>query len=385
MRRMLRILVCGMALMLAMPAAIAQETTVPTQLSVTTPFVGVSIKPGDTATFALDVAGPPGTRVALSVDDVPENWETSLSGGGFQLSEVLIGETGHVSVDLDVDVPEDATEGDYGVTVVSSSGGVVQRLPLALSVTATAGGEVSLSTDFPDLQGSADSTFSYTLDLSNGTPQEIQFGLTAEGPEGWQVEVRPSGEAQASTVTVGGGQNTTVTVDVDPPDTAEAGSYVVVARADGGGESAEVELGVTITGSFDVELATASEVLNVDVNAGSSSTLDLVVVNSGSAPLVGVTMSATPPSGWNVTFDTEVIESIPAGESVPVIATITPADGAINGDYVVSFDARTTEASAGIDIRATVKTSAAWGLVGVAVIGLALVGLALVFRRYGRR
>ncbi|MFZ0013031.1 MAG: NEW3 domain-containing protein, partial [Acidimicrobiia bacterium] len=148
---------------------------------------------------------------------------------------------------------------------------------------------------------------------------------------------------------------------------------------------AAVELGVDITGSFDLELVTASEVLNLDVNAGSASNLDLVVVNTGSAPLQGVTMASTPPNGWDVSFDTPVIDVIAPGESASVSASITPADDAINGDYVVSFDARAPEADAGTDIRATVKTSAAWGLVGVVVIVVALAGLSMVFRRYGRR
>ncbi|MFZ0014778.1 MAG: NEW3 domain-containing protein, partial [Acidimicrobiia bacterium] len=237
MRKTLLALASGVALILAMPAAMAQET-VPTELAVTTPYVGVSIKPGDTATFTLDVAGPPGTRVALSAGDIPSGWDATLLGGGFQLNEVLIGETGHVSVDLDVDVPDDATDGSYEISVDAAGGGARRQVPLSIDVAATAGGDVTMSSDFPDLQGPADSTYSYTLDLDNGTPQEIQFGLTAEGPEGWRIDMKPSGEAQASTVTVGGGESTTVTVEVDPPDTAPAGSYQVVARADGGGETA---------------------------------------------------------------------------------------------------------------------------------------------------
>lgn len=387
MKRLVRVLGVCAALVFAMlpgPMARAQEGTPPTALGITTPYVGVSVKPGDTAKFSVDVGGPAGSRVSLAVDGLPDGWTADVRGGGYELNEVLLDETGHVTVDLEVQAPSDAAEGDYSLTLVARSGSAVQRLDLSISVAASAGGEVTLSTDFPDLQGASDSKFSYSLDLQNGTPQDVQFGLSTEGPEGWQIDIKPSGESQASNVTVGGGDSTTITVDVDPPDTTAAGDYTVVAKAEGGGESATVELGVTITGTFDITLNTANEVLNVDVNAGQESTLDLVVVNSGTAPLENVAITSTPPSGWDVTFDTTGIDVIAPGDSVPVTATITPADDAINGDYALTLSASVPEARASTDIRATVKTSATWGLVGIAVIVLALVGLTMVFRRYGR-
>lgn len=387
MKKLIRVLGVCASLVLAMlpaPLAGAQEVAPPTTLGITTPYVGVSVKPGDTAKFSVDVGGPPGSRVSLSIDGLPDGWAADVRGGGFQLSEVLLDDTGHVSVDLEVQPPADTAEGDYSLSLTARSGSAVERLDLSITVAATAGGEVTLSTDFPDLQGASDSKFSYSLDLSNGTPQDIQFGLSTEGPDGWQIDIRPSGESQASNVTVAAGDSTTITVDVDPPDTTAAGDYTVVAKAEGGGESATVELGVTITGTFDITLSTANQVLNVDVNAGQESTLDLLVANSGTAPVEAVALTSTPPSGWDVSFDPNEVGVIAPGDSVPVTATITPADDAINGDYALTFTASVPEVSASTDIRATVKTSATWGLVGIAVIVLALVGLTMVFRRYGR-
>jgi uncharacterized membrane protein len=221
--------------------------------------------------------------------------------------------------------------------------------------------------------------------IANNTPQEIQFGLTANGPEGWLTEIKPSGEAQASTVTVPAGETAQVTVDVDPPDTAPAGEYLITARAEGAGLSAETQLGVQITGSFAIDLATLNEALNVTVKGEAPTDLALVVTNVGSAPLAVVSLVATPPQGWEVTFDQATLDQLLPGESAQVLATITPSGEAINGDYVITFSSSVAETSDSIDIRATVETSAIWGLVGIGVIVVALVGLALVFRRYGRR
>jgi uncharacterized membrane protein len=70
---------------------------------------------------------------------------------------------------------------------------------------------------------------------------------------------------------------------------------------------------------------------------------------------------------------------------VNAIATVTPSDQAIAGDYVITFSAVSDQAQSEVDIRTTVNPSALWGLIGIVLIALTLAGLAWVFRRYGRR
>jgi uncharacterized membrane protein len=369
---------------MALPA-LAQESPPPTSLSISSPFVGVAVKPGDSATFELTVASPPGDRVGFSVNGLPEGWEGELRGGGFVVDEVQVGETGFVTLELQVDVPADTEEGNYEMSIDATGGSGADRLDLSIRVAASVGGDVSMTTDFPALRGPATSTFSFDLAIANNTPQEVQFGLSANGPEGWLAEIKPSGEAQASTVTVAAGETAQVTVDVDPPDTVAAGDYLITARAEGSGLSTEAELGVQITGSFAIDIVTVNEALNVTVRGEQSTDLPLVVTNSGTASLAGVSLTATPPQGWDVSFDRPTLDQLEPGQSVQVMATITPSGDAINGDYVVTFSSSVAEASDSIEVRATVETSAIWGLVGVAVIVVALVGLTMVFRRYGRR
>ena len=68
-----------------------------------------------------------------------------------------------------------------------------------------------------------------------------------------------------------------------------------------------------------------------------------------------------------------------------VVATITPTNEAIAGDYTVSIRAAATEASNSQTIRVTVETPQFWWIVGVALIVLTFAGLYWVFRTYGRR
>ena len=372
--------------------ALAQEEVPSGSIDVSTPYPGVAVEPGQSANFDIDVAGPPGDRVQLEVRDVPEGWDSTLRGGGSLVSEVIIPavdpETGTQDLDirLEIEVPEEATEGSYVISVVGTSPSGSDTLEVDIRVAAAIGGGVVLTSEFPALRGPADVTFSYTLDLANDSSEEIQFGLQATGPSGWLIEARPAGESRASTVTLGAGESSRITVEVDPSDLSPAGVYSVVVGAAGGGQTAEAELITEITGNFSIELTTADERLNVTASAGETSDLALVVFNTGTAHLLNVAVTATPPSGWEVTFEPEAIASIdPNGGFADVTARITPSGDAIAGDYRISFQASTDEARDSIEVRATVETSLFWGFVGIAVIVAALAGLAWVFRRYGRR
>lgn len=366
-------------------AAQEEESTDPSVVRLLSPYLGVSVEAGDTASFDLEVGAPPGEGVDLEVVDLPEGWSAEIRGGGFLVERILFDEELSHNLELRVDVPPEVTEGTYEVAVLASGESSSDRLDFALTVAEAVSGSVALNAEFPALRGPSDVEFSFTLELENQTGDEIQFGLQGQGPAGWQVDARPSGQSRASSVTVAADDSERITVDVDPPDTAPAGTYAVVVQAAGGGETATTELIVEITGNFAMTLITADERLNVDVVASQETELPLVVVNNGTAPLADVSLSATPPRGWEVSFSPETLDRVEPGASAEVTALITPSGDAITGDYRITMRAQVPEVNDSIEVRATVETSALWGLVGVAVILIALAALAMVFRRFGRR
>jgi len=73
-------------------------------LTITTPYPAVSVEPGNTASFNLDVASNPKRRVNLRVTGVPDGWTASLRGGGFVVDGVVAGPTDPPEVKLDVGV-----------------------------------------------------------------------------------------------------------------------------------------------------------------------------------------------------------------------------------------------------------------------------------------
>ncbi len=369
----------------AVPAQETPSNTATTAVRLLSPYVGIAVEPGDSASFTLDVVGPEEDEVRLSVEDVPDGWTAKIRGGGLAVDRVMIGDSLTHNLKLEIDVPPTAAEGSYRLAVAAEGESSGDRLDFDITVAQAVGGGVTLDTEFPALRGPSDVTFTFNLDLKNDTGDDIQFGLETEGPDGWQIEAKPSGQSRASTVTVTAGSSERITVEADPPDFTPAGTYPVVVQASGGGETATMELAVQVTGNFGMTLATPDERLNVDVQAGKATELPLVIRNDGTAPLLGVTLSATPPRGWDVTFSPDGIDDIEPGATADVVATITPADDAIAGDYRLTLRAQVPETSDSIEIRATVKTSALWGLVGVGIILIALAAVALVFRRFGRR
>jgi len=119
--------------------------------------------------------------------------------------------------------------------------------------------------------------------------------------------------------------------------------------------------------------------------AGSTEPLKVIVKNEGSAPARNVSLSSSPPSGWEVTFEPDRIDEIPPRGEKEVTARVRPSARAIAGDYMVTITASATEGSASADFRITVLTRTLWGIVGVVLIAAALVVVGQAVSRYGRR
>lgn len=380
--RRLASLVALSLVLLSLPA-LAQEVP-PDQLSVSAPYPRVAVEAGDQASFDLTITSPEPTEVALAATGLPDGWVGTFRGGGFEVDGVTAGPTAP-EVSFDLTVPVDATEGTYDLAVTATGGGGSTELALQVRVSAQAGGEVTLTPDFPGLRTPAGEAATFSVELRNDTPSDLQFELDSAGPAGWEVTAQPSTEAQASTIQVDSGSTATINVSATSPVRAESGQYRISVQATAPEVDVSAEMIVEIVGSFSLDLTTVDQRLSTDVSADGSSDLELVVTNTGTAPIQGIEMSSTPPSGWDVTFAEPGIAELGAGQSVNVLATITPSDQAIAGDYVIAFSAVSEQARGEVDIRTTVNPSALWGFVGIGLIALTLAGLALVFRRFGRR
>lgn len=356
-------------------------------LEVTTPYPSVAVAPGDKVSFDLTVTSDQTTIVALALSGVPAGWEASILGGGNVVEGVSVTPDADGKARLDVDVPADAAAGSATIRLTATGGGATDVLPITIRVDADAAGDISLTTGTPVLTGSTDASFSFSLEFRNDTAQDLTLSVSALGDVGWDVSATLTGEAQAASTVVEAGSTQGVTVAVTAPEDAPAGTYPVTVEATAGDRSATAELGVEITGSYSMTLSTPDARLSANGSAGAPTQIAFEVTNTGTAPLTGVEVSATPPTGWEVAFDPTTVPTIAPNDTATVTATVTPSGEAVAGDYVVTFSASATEdaASSTAAVRFTVETSPLWAFVGIGLILLILAGLFYVFRTYGRR
>ena len=372
--------ILGLAALAAAPVSLALNP-----VTLTTPYPAIEVAPGAKVSLTINVDTENAGRVDLTVEDVPTDWIATLRGGGFLVNGVYSTGSEATEVTLDVTVPEGVESGIQRIQLRADSDGSVATLPVDIQVTPSAAGEVELTTDFPELKGASDASFSFNLTLRNGTPDELTFGVVATAPEGWTATATVTSQAQAASAIVDAGGTTAIAVAVEAPEGAPAGVYPISVDATSGNRTASTELSVEITGSYELELTTPDGRLSANASAGSATDLSVVVRNTGTADIEGVTLAATAPTGWEVTFEPPTV-TVPANEEgVQVTARLTPSGDAIAGDYVTTFRASSDLANASAEMRITIETSLLWGVVGLGLIALVVLGLWWTFRRYGRR
>ena len=355
-------------------------------LVISTPYPSVVARPGSTVKFDLSVTAPAISVAQVAVDQMPTGWKTTLRGGGFVVNAVTAAPDTPGKVTAEVTVPPDAAAGDYTMQVTVTDGAGQSALPLDVQVQAEVDSGVGVKADFPSLRGDPGTAFSYTLTVTNNTPETQTFTFAAQGPEGWTVTASPVAASNANTVSVDADGTSQVKVSATPPDTAAEGSYPIpVTITSDSGASGSFQLTAEVTGSSKLDVATADQRLNFSGKANSEKRVTLVVGNTGTAAVDAVQFAATPPSGWTVTFDPPKVDEVKPNETTQVVAIIKPAKNALAGDYAIGLRASAGSQASTLDLRYGVKGSQALGIIAIAIIAFVFLGLAWLFRRLGRR
>jgi uncharacterized membrane protein len=140
-----------------------------------------------------------------------------------------------------------------------------------------------------------------------------------------------------------------------------------------------------VTGQPTISLTGENDRLSGEASAGREKNFTFVLRNTGSAEAHNITMSASAPSGWKTSFEPKTIPVLAPNSEQKVVASMTPSDKALAGDYVVSVRANGDGASESASFRVTVLTATMWGVVGLGVIAASLLVLLGAVNRFGRR
>ena len=361
------------------------------EVTFSTDYPGVTIKPGAASTFTLYMTntGSEETTVELGVEDLPEGWEGSFKGSSNEVSMVHVGayqtREDSPSLSYSLTVPEDTKEDIYTIHLDAKGGDIDETLKVDAEEKKIGAGD--FSTDYAQQEGVAGTKFSYTTTLANNSGENMTYSLSAEGaPEGWTVTFTPSDAATAtSSVPVDAGASSTIKAAVVPAQNVTAGEYPITLVAACAGETLELPVTVKITGTYGLTATTPTGNLSASAYAGETKDVALSIQNTGNIDLTAVSLSAQASTDWEITFDQDTINSIPAGGSAEVTAHITPAKDAILGDYVTVITASNDAVSSDCALRISVQNHTGWGIAAVAIIAVLVFGLALIIRRFGRR
>ena len=375
-------------------ASASAGTTAEEGVVFSTDYPGVSIQPGDTATFSLYLTNDTTaqTNVELSAEDLPDGWEGSFKGSSSEVSMIHVGalqdKDSSPTLSYSLTVPEDAAEDTYTVTLLAKGDDVEAELPLTIKVDSeeAAFGAGEFTAEYAQQEGASGTSFSFSTTLANNGSENETYTLSASGaPEGWSVTFTPSDSSATTSVPVDAGSSTSITVAVTPAQNVSAGDYEITCVAASATETLELPLTVTITGTYSATLTTPTGNLSVKAYAGETKDVTLTVQNSGNVDLENISLTSAASTDWEVTFDTDTIESIAAGESVEVTVHITPARDSVLGDYVTQITASNDIVSSDVSLRVAVQNHTTWGIVAIAIIAALVIGLGLVIRKFGRR
>lgn len=356
--------------------------SIPKSVILYTPYTKISVSPGASIDYSIDLINNTDqlTNANLSVSGLSASWKHEMKSGGWSLSQLSVLPKEKKTFNLKVEVPLKVNKGNYHFVVYAGNA----KLPLDVVVAQKGTYQTEFTTDQPNMQGNSKSTFTFSATLKNQTADQQLYALMANAPRGWNVVFKPNYK-QATSAQVEANATENISIDINPAANVPAGTYKIPVRATTSSTSADIELEVVVTGSYDIELTTPRGLLSAEITAGDMKRIDLLVRNNGSAELKDVQLTASKPVDWEVTFEPSKIEKLTAGGTTNVTATIKASGKALPGDYVTKMTAKTPEVNTTAEFRISVHTPMVYGWLGILIIMLVLGGVYYLFRKYGRR
>ncbi|MDD5083113.1 MAG: NEW3 domain-containing protein [Dehalococcoidales bacterium] len=257
----------------------------------------------------------------------------------------------------------------------------------------SATGTVNLTTQFPVLRGKSGDSFKFTVSLTwNGTEART-FDLITTVPLQWTATVRRSyPDAEIGAINMPAYQpdyaeSFDITFAPVPWSKPQPGQYVATFEAISGEVKKTIELTAEVTDIYGFTITTKTGNLNMEATAGGNNTLELVVVNDGTARIENITFSSSAQTGWDVIFTPDRVAALDSGATQAMEVTVRPpAENTIAGDYTITLRAENADYTPDpMVIRVTVLTPSFWGWISILIVVAVIAGLVILFRKLGRR
>ena len=246
-----------------------------------TPYTRISVPPGESIDYTIDVINNSNEikNADISLAGIPKGWSYDLKSGGWKIGQLSILPGERKSISLKVEVPFNVNKGSYRFKVVADG---FYSLPLSIIISEQGTFKTEFTSDQPNMEGHASSNFTFNANLKNRTADKQLYALMANAPRGWMVTFK-SNYQQVTSVSTEPNSTQPVTIEIKPPDNVEAGKYKIPVSATTITTSANLDLEVVITGSYNMELTTPTGLLSTDITAGNQKRVELVINNTGSS------------------------------------------------------------------------------------------------------
>jgi uncharacterized membrane protein len=330
--------------------------------------------------------------INLSITSVPKGWKAWFKTYSFKIGGVYVESDSTKNVTLKAEPETGTTAGKYlfPIRALTADGQLTSSSELIIMVEGKKEEKksegINITTSYPVLKGPTDAKFEFSLDVENKTDKEAIFNLAHEAPKNWDVNFKPSYEDKYfSSLRIKKDQSQTMAVEVKPYVLAEPGEYPIKVKVSSDKAKGEVKLTVVLTGTYKLDAGTAEGLLSLNAYQGKGANMSFYVKNNGSAAQNGIKFLTFKPENWKVEFSPEMIDTLPPAELKQVEMTITPADQALVGDYSVGVNVEGEKSTKNMEFRVTVRSSTAWGWIGMIIIVAVVAGLVFLFVRMGRR
>jgi len=356
-------------------------------------YSGIFVAPGESVRMELTAEnkGRTDEDFILKITQSPKGWKASIKAPNFTVNAVPVPATKTRTLTFVAEPDKTIKPGSYlfQIDAQTADGKFTssQKIEVTVREKAPVSEEIQVTTSYPVLRGQTDARFEFSLEVTNKSESDKNFNLSAQVPEKWEVNFKPAYEQkQISSFRIRGGQSQTVAVEVTPAKEATSGSFPVVVWISSGEKKAEVKLTVVLTGIYKLDAGTPTGLLSLEAVTGKAAIMSLFVKNTGSAVNRNISFNSFKPENWKVEFKPEKIDTLEPNALKQVEVTITPAAQALVGDYSVGLSIEGEKGSSKtVEIRVVVKTSAAWGWIGIVIIVAVIAGLAGLFLWLGRR
>lgn len=405
--RIICLLVVSLLAICPLGGVLAQEEEEPVPVLISAPDYTLSFTPSQGRYDAKIVAGNDRTvylelentgtatinNIAFSSEE-PGDWEVKFDPK--KVTALEAEETERVGATIEV--PANASAGDYMVTL-TASGDEVSARDVDIRVTVIVPVKepsIEIRALYPTLEGIAGEDFVFEVEFQHIavsiTAEPVIFNLLTTAPPDWEVYMTPpyEKEKKLSAISLKPGftftDKTRVVVKPLFWPLPEPGEYKITLTADSGELKDTVELTAKITARYALILLPSAERYNTTATSGKDNYFEVTAGNLGTAAIGDIKLSADKPVGWTVEFTPEKLDSLKALDSQKIDVNIKPPPETIAGDYSISLKASGTQTTArDLNIRVTVESPTIWGWVGVIIIVLVVAGLVVIFLRFSRR